>query len=302
MKIVVAQNLDLTPDQIERIKLLGEVKIYDDPKSAQEWLERCQDAEIVCSVEEFMKTEVYKLENKFFTIPMVGYSWLDIEKLKERNITLANCPGCNKYAVAEWIVAMTINLLRDFPAIMNTDKAFEEIGQEGVGLKNKKITILGKGNIGSLVGKFFGIFGAKVDYFQENDDLLEKTKDAGIIVNCMSTNPTTIGLLNRDFFLNLKKGVYFISVTTTDLYDNEALAEALASGTIAGMANDCASAVPRDTSDSFYKRFSSYPKVLATPHIAFFTDASTRDENDMMIDNIEAWIKGKPENIVEPNS
>jgi phosphoglycerate dehydrogenase-like enzyme len=64
------------------------------------------------------------------------------------------------------------------------------------------------------------------------------------------------------------------------------------------MATDCASAGPRDTGDPHYIEMSSHPKIIATPHIAWFSDTSIRIENDMMIDNIEAWIAKKPINII----
>jgi len=297
MKIAIVQNFDFLPYQVKKIKSLGDVEFYEDANSAEEWLERCQKADIVCSASEFMETEVYKLKDKFFTIPMVGYSWLDIEKLKLNNIKLANCPGCNKYAVSEWVIGMTLELLRGFSKLTNTTVSENEIKQ-AVGLKGKSITILGKGNIGQLVGKVFEDLGAKITFFDKNDELIEKTKNADIIINSLSTNPSTIGLLNNEFFENLKKGSYFISITTTEIYDNKAMLEALDNGTLAGVATDCASASIRNTKDEYYQAISKHPRILATPHIAWSTDVSTQDENDMMIENIDAFINGESKNIV----
>ena len=244
-----------------------------------------------------MRTEVYKLKDKFFTIPMVGYQWLDIEKLKQNNIKLANCPGCNKYAVSEWVVGMTLELLRGLSKLTNTTIPESEIKQ-AIGLKDKNITILGKGNIGQLVGKVFEDLGAKITYFDKGENLLEITKNADIVIDTLSTNPSTIGLLNEKFFASLKKGVFFVSITTTEIYDNKAMLEALDNGTLAGVATDCASASIRNTKDEYYQQISKHPKIFATPHIAWSTDVSTQDENDMMTENIEAFIKGQSRNIV----
>jgi len=296
MKIAVVENFDFLPYQVEKIKSLGEVEFYEHANSAEEWLERCEKAEIICSANAFMKTEIYKLKDKFFTIPMVGYQWLDVEKLKSNNITLANCPGCNKYAVSEWVIGMTLELLRGLSKLTNTTASESEIKQ-ATGLKNKNITILGKGNIGQLAGKVFEDLGAKITYFDKNDDLSEKTKNADIIINSLSTNPSTIGLLDKKFFSGLKKGVYFVSITTTDIYDNKAMLEALDDGTLAGLATDCASVRVRDTKDEYYQEISKHPKVLATPHIAWSTDVTAQDVNDIMIENIESYIKGQPRNI-----
>lgn len=297
MKIAVVDDFGFTPSQKLKIQSLGEVLFYNDAKSAEEWLERCQKADVILSGSDFMRTEVYKLNDKFFTIPMVGYQWLDLEELKANNIKLANCPGCNKYAVSEWVIGMTLELLRGFAKLTKTTASEDEIKQ-GIGIKNKQITILGKGNIGQLVGKVFEDLGATITYFDKEDNLLERTKNADIVINALTTNQSTIGLLDGKFFANLKKGVFFVSITPTDIYDNKAMLEALDNGTLAGVATDCASASIRNTKDEYYQEISRHPKILATPHIAWSTDVSTQDENDMMIENIEAFIKGQSKNIV----
>lgn len=297
-KIVIIQSLDFYPDQIERLKKLGDITVYNDmAKSPEEWLSRCQEADIICSGSKFMKTEVYKLKDKFFVIPMVGYSWLEIEKLKENNIKLANCPGCNKFAVTEWILAMTINLLRSFPQAINTPEPCLP-ATKGIGLNNKKITILGKGNIGSLAGKIFEDFGANVKYFDKGDPLIDCSRNADIIINCLSTNQSTKNIINRELFMNLKKGAYFITITTSDVYDLDSMYEALENGILAGVAADCASISPNDTQDEQYQKMLNHPKVLVTPHIASYSDISRRDEKDIMIADIEAYLNGKPINLI----
>ena len=66
-KIVVTKNLSFYPDQLERIKLLWEVILYDkEASSEEEWLSRCQWAEIICSWGfGFKSNQLYKLKNVF---------------------------------------------------------------------------------------------------------------------------------------------------------------------------------------------------------------------------------------------
>ena len=68
--------------------------------------------------------------------------------------------------------------------------------------------------------------------------------------------------------------------------------KALDNNILAGIADDCGSIQFADVKDSFYIRFVKHPKILATPHIAHNTDVTDRKANKMMIDNIEAYIKG----------
>ena len=74
---------------------------------------------------------------------------------------------------------------------------------------------------------------------------------------------------------------------------------ALDKGILAGVAHDAGGIKVGDTADPFYQKLLKHPKVLVTPHIAYNTDVRARVSYDMMIDNVEAWIKGKPINLLE---
>ena len=298
-KIIITQGMDLFPDQIERLKNLGEVKIYDDlANTPKEWLDRCKGFDIICTGKFGLKQKVYELKNVFISLPFVGIGWLDKEKLEKKNIKVAYSPGCNKDAVSEWIIGMMINLLREFPKYINIkDLPEHTLPEKALGLTNKKVCILGAGNIGSWVGKICESFNMKVNFFRRGDDLLQSIKDADIVINCLSQNPTTLDLLNSKFFSTFKNGSYFISVTSPKIYDTEALLNLLGKN-IAGAAIDATDIQVGDTNDPFYKKLLQYDRVLATPHIAYNTDATARVGNDMMIDNIEAYLEGKPINLL----
>lgn len=298
-KIVVPQDLGFYPDQIKRLKSLGDTTIFNDIPTAEEWLIRSKDADIICTGEIGMQDKSYELENKFFSLPMVGTSWIDLPKLKQNNNSLSNSPGCNKEAVSEWIIGMMVYLLRRFDKYIRVAKITkEEALKHPLGLVGKNITILGKGNIGSRVGKICEALGMRVSYFQRNDNLLGKAKNADIIVSCLSTNSSTKNLLNKKFFNSLKKGSYFITVTTSMIYDADAMFEALDKGILAGVADDSATMPVAEVDNPYYQKLLKHKKVICTPHIAFNTDATARKANDIMIDNVEAWIKGKPINLV----
>ncbi len=160
------------------------------------------------------------------------------------------------------------------------------------------MTILGKGNVGSRVGAIAEALEMDVTYFRRGDNLIQKAKSADIVVDCLSSNPTTKEILNNEFFLSLKTGSFFITVTGRKIYDTDAIIEALDRGILAGAAMDTGSIHVGDTADPYYRKIQAHPKILATPHIAYNTDVTARIGNDMMIDNIEAWLKNKPKNLV----
>jgi len=298
-KIVVTKDLNLSPEEKERLNKLGKVEYYNDlAKTPEEWLKRCEGADIICTGIFGLKQKVYELENIFISLPFVGVGFLDLDKLKSRNIKISNSPGCNTEAVSEWIMAMILNLLLQLPKyINNLNSKFEE-SKINKSLSGKNISILGKGHIGSRVGMIAEKFEMNVKYFMRGDNLMESIKDADVIVNTLSLNQSTIGLLDKKFFNFLKKDSYFVTITALEIYDTEAMLEALEKNILAGVATDCGSIQVGNVQDPFYIKMIEHPKILATPHIAYNTDVERRKANKMMIDNIEAYLNSKPINLI----
>ena len=300
-KIVITQNFGFTPEQTKRLKKLGDVEFYDSsPTTKEEWLSRVKDADIICSEEFGLKDNLNKLKDIFITYPFIALGDVDAECLKRNNITLANSPGCNKDAVSEWAMSMILNLFRKFPQfIKNNNLPKGKMPEVTRSIKNKNVTILGKGNIGSRVGKLCEAFGMNIVFFRRGDNLLEKIKDADIIVSCLSLNKDTIDLLNKDFFFSLKKGSYFVTFTKKEIYDSDAMIEALDKNILGGIADDCASEMVGDIHNDYYQGLLKHKKILVTPHIAWSANSSIFNGNEIVIDNIEAWINGCPQNIIE---
>lgn len=299
-KIVVAQDLGLLSDQIERLEKLGELtKYYDLAESADIWLERCKDADIICTGKFGLKEKIYDLKNVFISLPFVGVGWINVDKIRDNNITIAYAPGCNKDAVSEWIIFMLLSLFRKFPLYLNAkEKTWPAVPKPNQGLTGKKITILGKGNIGFRVGKICTALDMQVNYFERGDNLLESIKEADAVVDCLSLNSSTKGLLNKEFFQAFKQGAFFVTPTSKEIWDIEAIFEALDKNILGGASFDAGGIQVGDIEDSFYKKLVENSKVLVTPHIAYNSDITDRVSGDMMIDNIEAWLNNKAANLL----
>lgn len=293
-KIVVMQPMHMYTDQIDRLKKMGDVTFYSTfAKSSQEWLDRAYGADIVCSSKLGLEANIYNLHDIYLSLPFVGVGWIDKTKLEGKNVIVSCSPGCNKEAVAEWMIGMMMDLARDFPHIINTCEVTKDNWCDKIGLARKKVTILGKGNIGSHVGEVCAALLMDVTYFDKGGDLLESIKDADFVLNALSENPGTIGLLDAKFFSSLKKGSYFVTITSSTLYDVDALIAEIDSGRIAGAADDCGTILVGDSTDPYYIRLANHPKILATPHLAARTDVTCRKSYDIMIDNIENYLKNR---------
>ncbi|MFC1600619.1 NAD(P)-dependent oxidoreductase [Patescibacteria group bacterium] len=299
-KIVVATPMNFLPEQEDRLRSLGDVKIYNTlPDSPDDWLKRCKRADIICSGKYGLKEKMYQLNNVLFSLPFVAVGWLDKKKLKKKNITVSYCPGCNRHAVSEWVIAMMFLLLRKFNKLIGTTHLKGKMGSKDyLGLAGKKVCILGKGNIGARVYEVCKALEMDIDHFGKGDDLTKKVKNVDVVVNTLSYNSSTEGMLDKNFFNSLRKSTFFITVTSNKIYDSKAVFDALDKGILDGFADDCGSILPGEYTDPYYKKLTKHPKVLTTPHISYQSDVTVKMSNDMMIDNVEAYIKDKPINIV----
>lgn len=302
-KIVVTNNQDFTEEQKQRLDSLGDVTYYDTlPKDGAEYLKRVKGADIICSGTAGLQDAYTELKNVYVTVAFVSVAFVDVNVLKANGVTLSNAPGANRHAVSEWVISMMILLTRNLYPTINRKETFRLNGSLPpitLGLAGSNITILGQGHVGRLVADLASVFGMSVTIFKRGDNLKQSVQNADIVVDTLSSNSSTQKLLNSNFFGSMKQGSYFVTVTRSEIVDEDALIDALDNGHLAGVASDCGGILVGDTDDPLYQKLLNHPKVLVTPHIAYNSEKSRRTGADIMIDNVEAFIKGKPQNIVE---
>jgi phosphoglycerate dehydrogenase-like enzyme len=101
--------------------------------------------------------------------------------------------------------------------------------------------------------------------------------------------------------MSLKKGAFFLTFARPYTYDIDGLLRAIDAGIVAGAAIDCDPEKFGDTTNAFYRKCLRNEKVLVTPHIAFSTKQAIAGGGQIAIQNIEAYIAGKPQNILTKN-
>lgn len=301
MKIVVINSQDFNSTQKERLSSLGDVTYYlGQPKDGKEYLQRANGADIICSTIKGFNEASKSLHSVYVTFYFVSLAFIkDFKTLKHNNVILSNAPGANKYAVTEWIMCMTTLLMRNLYDSINRVKTYNGLPPLTNGLYGSNITILGNGNVGKQVNILAKAYGMNVTVFKRRDDLKRSVKNANVIVNALSLNSSTNGLLDSSFFGYIKKGSYIVSVAMQETMDEKAMIKALDRGYLAGVATDCASIITGDVKDNRYKIMHAHPKILATPHIAYDSKLSLETGINIMIDNVEAYISGKPQNVIK---
>ncbi len=191
---------------------------------------------------------------------------------------------------------MVLSLFRKFTPRVRATESFPFELRES--LPDKKVLIVGHGCIGSQIGVLCEAFGMGVTFFERGDDLMSSSKDVDLIINSLNCNSTSKNLLNESFFMNLKKGCYYVSFVRPYTYDIDGLIKSIDAGIIAGAAIDCDPETFGDTTNNFYQKALGNPKILVTPHIAFSTKQAVAKGREIAIQNIESFLKGNPQNIL----
>ncbi|MCA0402058.1 MAG: phosphoglycerate dehydrogenase [Proteobacteria bacterium] len=212
----------------------------------------------------------------------IGVDNVEIPAATARGIIVMNTPFGNSITTAEHAVALIFALARQIPAADQSTQAgkWEKNRFMGVELEAKTLGLIGAGNIGSIVArKAIGI-GMKVVAYDpylsperaiqlgvekvELDALLAR---ADFITLHVPLTEQTKNILSRENIAKTKKGVRIVNCARGGLVDEEALAEAIKSGHVAGAAFDVFSVEPAETNPLF-----GLENVICTPHLGASTN------------------------------
>lgn len=296
MKKIIVFGVAFSDLQKKRLEKLGKVEYEPSPASSKELVTKAEGFDVICSDGTYLLDSLPKLKNVFVTYPYIELGAFDSKELKKNKVYVANTQGSSRETIAEWAMFMVLALFRQFIPLVRTKKQPEFSLYES--LVGKKILIVGKGNIGIRIGDLCSAFDAKVSYFNRGDNLLKKSSDSDMVINCLNCNSSTKNLLNEKFFMSLKKGAYFVSFVRYYTYDIDGLIRAINKGVVAGAAIDCDPEEVFDAKNAFYKKALSNPKILVTPHVAFSSTFASANGKEFAVENIESYCKGHPKRIL----
>jgi len=212
----------------------------------------------------------------------VGVDNIDTAAATHRGIVVMNTPGANAVAVAELTLGLMIAMARAVPranATMHAAK-WEKKSLQGSELRGKTLGIVGLGRIGLEVARRAHSFGMELigyDPFiapviaRENQVTLvpidEIFKKSDYLTLHVGLTTQTEGLINATSLAIMKKGIRIVNCARGELIVDEALAEAIRSGHVAGAALDVFRHEPLKDSPYF-----ELENILLSPHIAGSTD------------------------------
>ncbi len=211
----------------------------------------------------------------------IGVDNVDIPAASKKGVIVMNTPFGNSITTAEHAIAMMMAVARQIPEANASTHAgkWEKSRFMGVELTSKTLGVIGAGNIGSIVCERAHGLKMKVIAYDpflseeraaklgvekvELDDLLAR---ADFITLHVPLTDKTRNILSKEALARTRKGVRIVNCARGGLIDEEALAEALTSGHVAGAALDVFAVEPATESPLF-----NMPNVVVTPHLGAST-------------------------------
>ncbi len=212
----------------------------------------------------------------------VGVDNIDTDAATRHGVVVMNTPGANAVAVAELTLGLMIAMCRKVPQANGSMHAglWDKKSLQGTELRGKTLGIVGLGRIGLEVARRASAFGMTLigyDPFiapvvaRENDVTLVEIDDlfrsSDFLTLHVGLTTQTEGLINRQSLAVMKPGIRIVNCARGELIVEDALAEALRSGKVAGAALDVFHTEPLKNSPFF-----ELDNVLLSPHIGGATD------------------------------
>ena len=317
MKIVVLDGKMLNPGDLswEELERLGELTVYE-RTPVDRVVERSAEAEILLTNKTPLSAEVFSQlpDLRYIGVLATGYNIVDVEAAARHGVTVTNVPTYGTHSVAQMVFALLLELCHHVGAHSEAVRQGEWSRSVDfcfwnfplVELAGKTMGIIGFGRIGRQVGNIASALGMRVlaaDTNRENPPELEDFSwveipellaAADVVSLHCPLFPETEGLINRENIERMKRSAFLINTSRGGLVVDADLADALNNGRVAGTGLDVLSTEPPESENPLL----TAKNCLITPHISWATKEARARLMATAIKNVEAFLSGKPVNVV----
>jgi glyoxylate reductase len=240
--------------------------------------------------------------------PSVGYQHIDLEAARQEGIPVANAGAANTVGVAEHAIMFMLCLLKKalYFHAKTSEGEWRQSDAFSLGsfeLQGKTLGIVGMGNIGKEVARRAGGFSCRVVYSDpvglaaemeeklgaERLDLDALLRVSDIVSLHVPLTPQTRHLIDRDKLALMKPEAYLLNLSRGEIVDEEALAEALDGGRLAGAGIDVFSEEPVSPDNPLLRS----EKVILSPHVAGATNESRIRIMSVLMENVTRVLRGE---------
>ena len=282
---------------------------------AHETLERIRGADIVITDKVVISAQAFA-ENpqlKLVAVTATGVNNVDVEAAKQNGTAVCNIRAYGNESVAEHAFMMMITLMRNLPAYQRDVAAglwenspfFCHLGAPMRDLNGKTLAIFGRGNIGKTLATYAQAFKMNVVFAEHKNaqsvrdgyvSFDEAIRSADVVsLNCPLTTQTA-NMIGEAELQQMKPGAILINCGRGGLVDEAALVAALKYGQIGGAGFDVLTQEPPRDGNPLLK--ARLPNLIVTPHIAWASQEAANRLFDILLDNINRFVAGNPQNLV----
>jgi len=234
----------------------------------------------------------------------IGVDNIDVEAATAAGVLVVNAPTANAVSAAEHTMALLLSQARRVPEADRTlrEGTWERGRLQGVELHGKTLGIVGLGRIGTLVAQRAAAFGMRVVAYdpyvgaerarrvgvEVAESLQALLAGADVVSIHLPRTRETEGLIGAEALAAAKPGIRIVNTSRGGVVDEEALAEAIRSGRVAGAALDVFASEPLTHSPLF-----DLPEVVVTPHLGAATVEAQDKAGTDVADAVLAALRGE---------
>jgi glycerate dehydrogenase len=317
MKIVVLDGYCLNPGDLswDGVRRFGEVEVFDRTALGDVAARAAGATAVFTNKTPLPDSVLRQLPGlKYIGVLATGYNVVDVDAARQLGIAVANIPTYGTASVAQFVFALLLELCHNVKLHSDAVRAGEWSRSPDwsfwkaplTELAGKTMGVVGFGRIGRAVGRIADAMGMRVlahDTVEQNapsytgfrwaqlEDLL---RESDIVSLHSPLFPETRGMINARTLGLMKPSALLINTSRGPLIVDQDLADALNASRIAGAGLDVLSVEPPDSGNPLL----AARNCLVTPHIAWATKEARDRLMELAVENLAAFLNGKPQNLV----
>lgn len=278
--------------------------------AAEQTFERAKDADIIITSKVVFKRELLQRlpQLKLIALTATGTNNIDLAAAKELGIVVKNVAGYSSVTVPEHVLGLIFSLkhslhlwYRDqLEGKWANSKQFCYFDYPMQDIRGATLGVIGKGNLGSEVGRLAEALGMRVLYAEHKNvavcregytpffDVLAQSDI--VTLHCPLTSETE-NLINRETLSHFKPSAFLINTGRGPLVDEQALLNALQTGKLAGAALDVLTKEPPEKDNPLIVAAKTLPNLIVTPHVAWASDSAVTTLVNKVRANLEEFLR-----------
>ncbi|SAL49962.1 glycerate dehydrogenase [Caballeronia choica] len=253
---------------------------------------------------------------KLIAVAATGYDVIDTAYCRDHGIAVANIRNYATHTVPEHAFALILALRRNLSAYREdvrrgrwqASDQFCFFDHPIRDLHGGTLGIVGEGSLGrgtAAIARGFGMRVLFAEHGSSRKELLDGTayapfdqvlRESDVISLHTPLKPATRNMIALDQFRMMKRTALLINTARGGLVCEDSLVTALKEGLIAGAGFDVLTTEPPRDGNPLLDP--DLPNLILTPHVAWASLDAMQFLADQLIDNIEAFVRGKPQHLV----